>query len=153
MRASVAKVAGTTANVPAAPTFHDDLTRATERLQPVAHHGYSKVMSGAREGMYINETGNARNGQAFEVEYRGGRRCHVYGEGADRVVIAFAKPGAPAAAATATTPAAKTTTAVAPATTAASKTTTPAATTVTSAVASVGNAAGGGLTAPVESSG
>jgi hypothetical protein len=86
-----AKVTGTQARVPSSPTFRDDLARASERLQPVAGRAYSKVMSGAREGEYVNTSGNERHGEAFAIEYHHGRRWHVYGAGADRVVVAFAK--------------------------------------------------------------
>lgn len=79
------------------PAFKDDLAKATEKLQPVAHHGRAKIIAGAREGQYLNTSGNKRDGQAFTMEYHGGRRWHVYGTGADRVVIAFAKPAAAAA--------------------------------------------------------
>lgn len=160
-----AKVSGTQANVPAASAFRDDLAKATEKLQPVKGHAYDKVMSGARKGMYVNTSHNARDGQAFRLEHHGGRAWHVYGEGADRVVIAFAKPGAAPAATTtgspATTPA--TTSPAAAATTSATTNTptvtTPAATTTTSvttprvAPAAVLTALpGGGTQAPEENS-
>jgi hypothetical protein len=89
------KLAGTTAKVPSSPVFHDDLARAAERLQPVAGRAYSKVMAGAREGEYVNTSGNKRDGQAFALEHHGGRRWHVYGTGADRVVVAFPKATTP----------------------------------------------------------
>lgn len=98
-----ADVAGTTAHVPAKTTFHDDLAKAKEKLQPVHGRAYSKVMDGEREGTYVNTSGNARDGQAFALEYHGGRRWHVYGTGEDRTVVAFPKPGAKAPAADATT--------------------------------------------------
>ncbi len=74
-------------------TFATDLATATERLQPVPHHGRTKIVGGERDGRYLNTSGNERDGQVFTMEFHGGRRWHVYGEGADRVVIPFAEPG------------------------------------------------------------
>lgn len=139
-----ARVSGTTANVPARSVFTDDLAKATERLQPVAHRGYSKVMSGAREGMYVNETANARHGQAFQLEYHGGRRWHVYGEGADRVVIAFPKQAAAAAAEpTEKAPATGTATDVSKSATSATSTTSAASTTAATKVTAAADRTGG----------
>ena len=90
--AASAKKADTPAGAGTTPAFKDDLAKATEKLQPVHHHGRAKIVAGEREGQYLNTSGNARDGQAFTMEYHGGRRWHVYGTGADRVVIAFAKP-------------------------------------------------------------
>jgi hypothetical protein len=92
------KTSAVTAGLPATatPAFKDDLAKATEKLQPVPHHGRTKIVGGERDGHYLNTSGNKRDGQAFTMEYHGGRRWHVYGEGADRVVVPFAKPVAKA---------------------------------------------------------
>ncbi len=74
-------------------TFATDLATATERLQPVPHHGRTKIVGGERDGRLPHTSGNERDGQVFTMEFHGGRRWHVYGEGADRVVIPFAEPG------------------------------------------------------------
>lgn len=95
--AATAKTTGTTASTGTAPAFKDDLAKATEKLQPVPRHGRAKIVAGEREGQYLNTSGNKRDGQAFKMEYHNGRRWHVYGTGADRVVIAFAKPAQAAA--------------------------------------------------------
>lgn len=115
--------AGASTGGAAAPaaSFHADLVKASEKLEPVKGHPYSLVVSGAHEGMYVNQTDNKRAGEAFAIEYRDGHRCHVYGSGKDEVVIAFAKTAKKADQATtapaATTPAATTAPAATPATT------------------------------------
>jgi hypothetical protein len=76
-----------TANVAPDTTFHDALATATERLQPVQGHHYAKVVAGAREGEYVNRSHNERHGEAFTLVRRAGRVFHLYGTGADRVVV------------------------------------------------------------------
>ena len=43
-------------------------------------------MSGPRNGMFINNTGNKRDGEAFLIVKRHGREFHIYGTGEDRSV-------------------------------------------------------------------
>jgi hypothetical protein len=57
-----------------------------ERTQKVAGHKYMEIVSGPRNGMFINNTGNKRDGEAFLIVKRHGREFHVYGTGADRSV-------------------------------------------------------------------
>src|SRR5215218_8339415 len=45
------------------------------------------VMSGPRNGMFINRTSNERRGQAFTIVHRQDRALHIYGTGKDRRVI------------------------------------------------------------------
>jgi hypothetical protein len=51
------------------------------------HPAYVEVMSGPRNGMFINTTNNVRRGQAFTMVHRADRDLHVYGTGKDRRVI------------------------------------------------------------------
>ena len=37
--------------------------------------------------MYINTSGNKRDGQAFVLVKRDGKEFHIYGSGKDRVVV------------------------------------------------------------------
>ena len=37
--------------------------------------------------MFVNQSGNARNGDAFKLVERDGKEFHVYGEGKDRKVF------------------------------------------------------------------
>jgi hypothetical protein len=58
-----------------------------ESTKKVADHPYLEVMSGPRNGMFINTTNNVRRGQAFTMVHRADRDLHVYGTGKDRRVI------------------------------------------------------------------
>ena len=90
-----------TAKVAPDTSFHDALSTATERLQPVKGHDYAKVVAGAREGQYVNRSDNDRHGEAFTLVRRAGRVFHVYGTGADRVVVELPSAAKDAAAKTA----------------------------------------------------
>ena len=58
-----------------------------ERTKDVEGHAYSDILSGPRNGMYVNTSGNKRHGQAFVLVERDGKRYHIYGEGKDRLVV------------------------------------------------------------------
>jgi hypothetical protein len=58
-----------------------------ETTQAVAGRLYSEILTGARAGMYVNTSGNARAGEAFVLVKHDGREDHVYGTGKDRVVV------------------------------------------------------------------
>ena len=62
-----------------------------ETLDKVAGHKYAEIKNGDRKGMFVNQSGNARDGDAFKLVERDGRSFHIYGTGADRVVIRAAK--------------------------------------------------------------
>ena len=57
-----------------------------ERTQAVKGHSYKEIVSGPRNGMFINNTGNRRDGEAFLIVKRHGREFHIYGSGDDRTV-------------------------------------------------------------------
>ena len=57
-----------------------------ERTQKVEGHNYVEIVSGPRNGMFINNTGSKRDGEAFLIVKRHGREFHVYGTGDDRKV-------------------------------------------------------------------
>jgi hypothetical protein len=63
--------------------------RKNEKVEPVDGHAYAEITSGAREGMYINTSGNKRHGEAFVLVHKAGVEYHIYGSGADREVIAL----------------------------------------------------------------
>jgi len=63
--------------------------RKNEKVKPVEGHAYAEITSGAREGMYINTSGNKRHGEAFVLVHKAGVEYHIYGTGADREVIAL----------------------------------------------------------------
>ena len=57
-----------------------------ERTQAVKGHSYKEIVSGPRNGMFINNTGNKRDGEAFLIVKRHGREFHIYGSGDARKV-------------------------------------------------------------------
>jgi hypothetical protein len=58
-----------------------------EITQKVDGHDYVEVVSGPRNGMFINKSGNDRDGQAF-VRKRGAEYdLHIYGTGANREIV------------------------------------------------------------------
>ena len=77
-----------TEKAPAVDTAELEL-RKGEKIEPVEGHAYAEITSGAREGMYVNTSGNARHGEAFVLVHKQGIEYHIYGSGADREVIAL----------------------------------------------------------------
>jgi hypothetical protein len=72
-----------------ASTSADDKTASVpkgERTQKLEGHNYVEIVSGPRNGMFINNTGTERDGKAFLIVKRHGREFHVYGTGDDRKV-------------------------------------------------------------------
>jgi hypothetical protein len=58
-----------------------------ERTQKVEGHNYVEIIAGPRNGMFINNTGDERDGKAFLIVKRHGREFHVYGSGDERKVF------------------------------------------------------------------
>jgi hypothetical protein len=71
------------------PETPDVKLRKNEKIEAVDGHAYAEITSGAREGMYINTSGNKRHGEAFVLVNKGGVEYHIYGTGADREVVAL----------------------------------------------------------------
>jgi hypothetical protein len=71
------------------PDTSDLKLRKNEKIEPVDGHAYAEITSGAREGMFINTSGNKRHGDAFVLVNKGGVEYHIYGTGADREVVAL----------------------------------------------------------------
>ncbi len=71
------------------PDTSDLKLRKNEKIDPVDGHAYAEITSGAREGMFINTSGNKRHGDAFVLVNKGGVEYHIYGTGADREVVAL----------------------------------------------------------------
>src|SRR3954452_23841165 len=90
-RASFAGALATASTKPAADTPDSvlDAKKAPkgETSTPVKHHAYADVLTGPRNGMYINTSGNKREGQASVLVKRDGKEFHIYGSGKDRVVV------------------------------------------------------------------
>lgn len=59
-----------------------------EQWAPVeGHSSYADILSGKRNGLYVNISGGLRDGMAFQIVKHGARTYHVYGSGAHRQVI------------------------------------------------------------------
>ena len=102
-RATTARAASTSfAEVQAAAVKKDDASKTKsadskdsaassvpkgERTQKVAGHNYVEIIAGPRNGMFINNTGEERDGKAFLIVKRHGREFHVYGSGEERKVF------------------------------------------------------------------
>ena len=87
---AVTATGGTTTTTPAATTTKAAATTAKdfkETLEKVSGHHYAKVADGERKGMFVNQSGNARDGEAFKLVERDGHEFHIYGTGADRKVF------------------------------------------------------------------
>lgn len=80
-----------------------------ERLEAVEGHKYSAIVGGPRNGMFLNQSGNSRDGEAFFVVTRAGREFHIYGEGRDRMVYEVGRDDGDAKTTTPATPPAATT--------------------------------------------
>ena len=58
-----------------------------EKTEDVAGRAYDEIVAGPRNGMMLNQSGNARHGQAFVLVERDGRSFHIYGSGKDRRIF------------------------------------------------------------------
>jgi hypothetical protein len=62
-------------------------SKGPERTRKVENHDYVEIVSGARNGMFINMTDNERRGEAFVLVKKSDHDLHIYGSGRDRRVI------------------------------------------------------------------
>jgi hypothetical protein len=62
-------------------------TSAKEKTRAVDGKPYVEIVSGPRNGMFINRSGNARDGEAFVLVKKDGRDVHIYGTGKDRETV------------------------------------------------------------------
>jgi hypothetical protein len=69
-----------------------DGVKKAEKFDAVDGHAYVEITSGKREGMYVNTSGNVRNGEAFVLVRKNGKEYHIYGTGKDRLVVGFHMP-------------------------------------------------------------
>ena len=58
-----------------------------EKSSQVKGHGYADITHGPRNGMFLNTSGNERDGRAFVLVKRDGKEYHIYGSGKDRLVV------------------------------------------------------------------
>ncbi|HYI18639.1 MAG TPA: hypothetical protein VD836_08005 [Solirubrobacteraceae bacterium] len=60
---------------------------AAAALADGAVTAYKEIVSGPRNGMFVNTSGNVRDGEAFVLVKRKDHELHIYGTGKDRRVI------------------------------------------------------------------
>jgi hypothetical protein len=75
-----------------AETARPDGVKKGETYKALEGHAYVEITSGKREGMFVNTSGNVRNGEAFVVVRKNGKEYHIYGTGKDRLVVGFHMP-------------------------------------------------------------
>jgi hypothetical protein len=62
--------------------------KSGEKLTEVTGHAFARIKGGERDAQCVNLSGNARNGEVFDLIWRNGHTYHVYGgKGADHAVI------------------------------------------------------------------
>ena len=66
--------------------------RKGETMEHVEGHAYAEISGGSRDGMFVNTSGNVRNGQTFVLVRKNGKEYHIYGTGKDRLVVGFHMP-------------------------------------------------------------
>ncbi len=85
--ASTGTGAETTESEIATKTEAATSSAAGEKTRPVEGKLYEEITSGPRKGMFINRSGNAREGEAFVLVEKPGRDVHIYGTGKDRKTV------------------------------------------------------------------
>jgi hypothetical protein len=78
-----------------------DKAPSTEKTKPVDGRAYADITAGPRKDLYLNTSGNARDGKTFVLVKKDDREYHIYGTGKNREVFMVKDP---AAAKTADTP-------------------------------------------------
>jgi hypothetical protein len=97
-RTSFANVLAKTGDVTGGANTQAEETKKAERPLPKGpkgettravegHPAYVEIMSGPRNGMFINVTSNERRGETFVLVRKDDRDLHIYGTGKDRRVI------------------------------------------------------------------
>lgn len=82
------KAGTTTASAEAAkPEAAKPKTPKGEKTEAVEGHAYSEITAGPRNGMFLNTSGNTRDGLAFTLVERDGFHFHIYGTGDDRKIF------------------------------------------------------------------
>jgi hypothetical protein len=66
--------------------------RKGERTEQVEGRAYHDILNGSRSDLYLNTSGNVRDGQAFVLVTRGDREYHIYGSGKNRTVVSVKVP-------------------------------------------------------------
>jgi hypothetical protein len=81
---------------------------ANEKTKPVEGRAYADITSGPRKDLYLNTSGNARDGKTFVLVKKEDREYHIYGSGKSREVFMVKTPAATSATDAAAAPASTT---------------------------------------------
>lgn len=71
-----------------------DKAPSTEKTKPVDGRAYADITAGPRKDLYLNTSGNARDGKTFVLVKKDDREYHVYGTGKHREVFMVKDPAA-----------------------------------------------------------
>ena len=81
-----------------------DKAPASEKTKPVDGRAYADITAGPRKDLYLNTSGNARDGKTFVLVKKDDREYHIYGTGKNREVFMVKDPTAKTATDTTTPP-------------------------------------------------
>jgi hypothetical protein len=81
----------------------DSKTSSSEKTKPVEGRAYADILSGPRKDLYVNTSGNARDGKTFVLVKREEREYHIYGTGKNREIFSVKDPDAKTSTDTSTT--------------------------------------------------
>ena len=71
-----------------------DKAPASEKTKAVDGRAYADITSGPRRDLYLNTSGNARDGKTFVLVKKDDREYHIYGTGKNREVFMVKDPAA-----------------------------------------------------------
>ena len=71
-----------------------DKAPSTEKTKPVDGRAYADITAGPRKDLYLNTSGNARDGKTFVLVKKDDREYHIYGTGKNREVFMVKDPAA-----------------------------------------------------------
>ena len=71
-----------------------DKAPASEKTKAVDGRAYADITSGPRKDLYLNTSGNARDGKTFVLVKKDDREYHIYGTGKNREVFMVKDPAA-----------------------------------------------------------
>ena len=67
-----------------------------EKTKPVDGRAYADILTGSRKVLYLNTSGNVRDGKTFVLVKKDDREYHIYGTGKDREIFGREDPTADA---------------------------------------------------------
>jgi hypothetical protein len=67
---------------------------SSEKTKPVEGRAYADITAGPRKDLYLNTSGNARDGKTFVLVKKDDREYHIYGTGKHREVFSVKDPAA-----------------------------------------------------------